>query len=134
MLARSMALQEHYAELYQDYLEQGFDKTRSKDDRENTFDADWKYQHFFNTGGDAIRLIVNGLLQGLFTSHQKTSWIFRAGQAALRATLNRFSPKRELLLPTCTNSITNFAATFSGSRLSSLGKTSTRSTSAESST
>ena len=133
MLARSMALQEHYAELYRDYLERGIDKTLSKDDLENTFDADWKYQHYFNTGSDAIRLIVNGLVQG-FTSHQKPFWIFRVGQAALRATLDRFSPKRKLLLPICTNSITNFVATFSAYRLSSLEKTSTRSTSAESST
>jgi SAM-dependent methyltransferase len=91
MLGRSMALQERYAELYRAYIVRGINKTLSKDDRENVFDADWKLQHYFDTGSDAIRLIVNGLVQGLYPT-PKTILDFPSGSGRVTRHLKSFFP------------------------------------------
>jgi hypothetical protein len=91
MLGRSMALQERYAELYRAYVARGINKTLSKNDRENVFDVDWKLQHYFDTGGDAIRLIVNGLVQGLYPT-PKTILDFPSGSGRVTRHLKSFFP------------------------------------------
>jgi len=96
MLGRSIALQARYAELYRDYLERGFDETLSKDDRENTFDVDWKYKHYYHAGSDAIRLVVNGLVQGLYQP-PKTILDFPSGSGRVTRHLRSFFPDAKVV-------------------------------------
>ena len=68
MIGRSMELHRKYAEFYDGYLVRGINRTISPDDRENAFDAPWKLEHYFNTGSDALRIIIDGLIAGHYDS------------------------------------------------------------------
>jgi SAM-dependent methyltransferase len=64
-LDRIFARQQEYAKLYEGYVQRGVDKTLDPNDTENNFDQDWKYQHYFDCGADALRLCVGALIHNM---------------------------------------------------------------------
>ena len=65
-ISRSMELHRLYDRMFQDYLFRGINTNISPEDRENAFTRPNAHLHYFNTGSDALRLIIDGLIQGLY--------------------------------------------------------------------
>ena len=51
-----------YGRLWARYRKAGFDRTLDPDDKENTFDSEWAFHHYYTNGADALRIIVKGLI------------------------------------------------------------------------
>ena len=51
-----------YAALWAGYAAAPLDRTLDDSDKENTFDAAWKLDHYFSVGADALRIIVAALI------------------------------------------------------------------------
>ncbi len=66
MISRSMELHRKYADFYQGHLSRGLNRTINIEDRENILDEPQKVVHYFNTGSDALRIIIDGLIQALY--------------------------------------------------------------------
>jgi len=63
-LASYFDLSEKYQAMYADYLRRGLITTLNPEDSENVFNEDWKLKHYFETGADALRIVVNSLIAG----------------------------------------------------------------------
>jgi SAM-dependent methyltransferase len=64
-LQRLFELQRRYSALYASYLTGEVNRTLDPNDKENTIQQEWEYQHYFNAGADALRLIVGALTANL---------------------------------------------------------------------
>jgi len=59
------ALAGSYQSMYAAYRQRGFARALDPNDKEIVLDADWKLPHYFQTGADALRIIVAALVGGL---------------------------------------------------------------------
>ena len=64
-LRRLFELQRRYSGLYGSYLAGQVNRTLDPNDKENTFQQEWEYHHYFSVGVDALRLIVTALTANL---------------------------------------------------------------------
>jgi len=64
-LKRLFELQRRYNGLYASYLGGQVNRTLDPADKENTFQQEWEYDHYFSAGADALRLIVAVLTANL---------------------------------------------------------------------
>ena len=55
-LPRLFELQRRYNGLYATYLTGQVNRTLDPADKENTFQHEWQYRHYFSAGADALRL------------------------------------------------------------------------------
>lgn len=65
ILVKTFRLIREYQSLYDAYLVRGVSPELNPADTENNFDLNWKYQHYFDAGSDALRLVTTTLLQNL---------------------------------------------------------------------
>jgi hypothetical protein len=95
MISRSMELHRKYANFYDGYLARGLNRSINPDDRENSLDEPWKIFHYFNTGADALRIIVDGLIQGLYNPPE-TILDFPSGSGRVLRHLKSYFPAAQI--------------------------------------
>jgi cyclopropane fatty-acyl-phospholipid synthase-like methyltransferase len=95
MIGRSMALHRRYAEMYQQYLFRGLNTTINANDRENVFDKPGHYAHYFHTGSDALRIIVDGLILGQYDPPE-TILDFPSGSGRVTRHLRSYFPSARI--------------------------------------
>ena len=91
ILSRMFELQRVYSGLYEAYRARGIEKTLDPTDIEHNFDVAWKIPHYYETGADALRLIICGLIQGLHDV-PKTVLDFACGSGRVTRHLQAFFP------------------------------------------
>jgi len=94
-LVRLFELQRFYGSLYESYVVHGVNPTLDPDDKENRFDEEWRINHYFNVGGDALRVIVAALLQSLRAVPQ-TIIDFPCGSGRVTRHLRAFFPEARI--------------------------------------
>lgn len=90
-LQNSFGLYAHYAHLYAEYLQRGVNRTLNPLDQETVFDQDWKLAHYFDTGEDAVRNIINALIAN-FRGPPKAILDFPSGSGRVTRHLKAFFP------------------------------------------
>jgi SAM-dependent methyltransferase len=88
-LQRMAHLKSVYSSMLQRYFQTGVIQTLDPNDKENQFKADWQFQHYFNVGDDALRIIVSALEANL-RSPPETILDFPCGSGRVTRSLAAF--------------------------------------------
>ncbi|WP_404711414.1 class I SAM-dependent methyltransferase [Sphingomonas sp. MMS24-J13] len=95
ILQRTFDLSEVYRSLHNAYMERGVAADLDPNDKEHTFDAEWKIPHYFETGSDAIRVIVNALISNLKDPPKKLL-DFPCGSGRVTRHMKSFFPEADV--------------------------------------
>ena len=95
-LLRLFELQRFYGSLYESYVARGVSPTLDPDDKENRFDEEWRVNHYFSVGADALRVIVAALIQCLRETPQ-TILDFPCGSGRVTRHLTAFFPEARVV-------------------------------------
>jgi SAM-dependent methyltransferase len=95
-LQRLFELQRRYSALYTSYLTGGVNRTLDPADKENTFQQEWEYDHYFSVGADALRLIV-AILTANLQDVPRTILDFPCGSGRVTRHLRTFFPDTRLV-------------------------------------
>jgi hypothetical protein len=94
-LERSMASHRYYARLYDEYLARGLNRSFNPNDRENNLDTEARRTHYFQVGGDALRIIIDGLIQGRYDPPE-TILDFPSGSGRVTRHLRSYFPSARI--------------------------------------
>jgi SAM-dependent methyltransferase len=95
-LKRLFELHLRYSGLYTSYLLGEVNRTLDPADKENTFQQEWEYDHYFSAGADALRLIVAALTSNL-RDVPRSILDFPCGSGRVTRHLRAFFPDSQLI-------------------------------------
>jgi SAM-dependent methyltransferase len=85
------ALADTYQSLFAAYRQRGVVRDLDQNDKELVLDEDWKLPHYFQTGEDALRIIVGALIKG-FRAPPRSILDFPSGSGRVTRHLRAFFP------------------------------------------
>jgi SAM-dependent methyltransferase len=96
ILDRRFKVDESYHQLFKSYKERGYSQALDPNDKEHNFDAAWKLPHYFETGSDALRIIVDSLVSTL-TLPPRTILDLPCGSGRVTRHLKSFFPDAHIV-------------------------------------